>query len=130
MWRKPRRLKRWADPVISPDRKSLWVRIETESGLSGDIDIPLSEIGGMVAFLASIANYPVSEPGDLNALLSPPASQAPAPIPILGARLTAGRDASEKILTLQLAGFDLAFSLDGEKAAEFGAEVRKSGRPA
>src|ERR1700723_1562389 len=95
MWRKPRRLKRWADPVISPDRKSLWVRIETESGLSGDIDIPLTQIGGMVAFMASIANYPVGGQADPDAPLRlSAASQEPAPIPIVGARLAVGRDTS------------------------------------
>jgi hypothetical protein len=120
----PMRVDRWSDPAVSPDRKNLWVKIASENGGSADIEIPLTQIGDAVCFLASVANQIVSEMQD-QVEIPPQMATHWAPIPVVGAGLGLGRRPRETILTIRLAGFELAFSLDDSKVAELGSDFAR-----
>jgi hypothetical protein len=126
MQRTPKRVERWADPAISPDRKSLWIRVEMEDGDSDDLEIPLQQIGDTVSFFVSVANHIVTELEDEVELPSQTASPDWAPIPVVGVGLGIGRGPEETILFVRLAGFELAFSLDGSKVAALGNDFARN----
>jgi hypothetical protein len=120
----PMRVDRWSDPAVSPDRKNLWAKIASEDGGSADIEIPLTQIGDAVCFLASVANQIVSEMQD-QVEMPPQTAIHWAPIPVVGVGLGLGRGPGETILTIRLAGFELAFSLDGSKIAALGSDFAR-----
>ncbi len=124
--RKPKRLKRWSDPAISPDGKHLWVQIEAEDGETADLEIPFEEIGDHVQFLVSVANFIGEHREEQDEPPVPMTRQEYSPIPVVGVGVALGRTPNETILHVQLAGFSLGFALDSSKVAEFGRGLAQS----
>ena len=120
--RHPHRLITLDNPIISHDNKHVAVEIKTEDADPLDAEIPLSEIGTIVEFLVSIADYHQPDykpkPLELGDNLSP--------IKIKELVLTSGTSPDDILLVVRLAGFDLAFSLSSEQIALFGLDFART----
>lgn len=127
MSRELKRLLRFADPKVSHDGSCLAVRVETVDGSNLDLEIPLNEIGTLVQFFVSIADHVGNEAAP-SPIEAPTEGVTWSPIPVRGLGFGAGRDASETILMVQLAGFQLAFSLDSSKLASLADDVARIAR--
>ena len=118
--RSPRRLAAWSDPALSPDGKNLWVRAETEDGAAFDLEMPLGQIGDLVSFFTSVANFLVRNRADQYGEQLRTSSAHWARIPVVGLGLGLGGSPDETMLIVRLAGFELAFSLDSGKVSQLG----------
>jgi hypothetical protein len=113
--RNPKQMLQLADARVSPDGKSLWVRVETVSLESLDLAIPFAELGDTVQFLVSCANFVVQH-SDQADEPAPVGMQRHhwAPIPIRGIGLGTGRSPDESMLMVQLACCQFAFPVSGD----------------
>ncbi len=104
------------------------MRIETEDGGSFDLEMPLGQIGDLVSFFTSIADFVVRQRQDEGEPQPQMSSGHWAPIPVVGVGLGTGRSPEEAILLVRLAGFELAFALDGSKVAALGDDFSRTAR--
>lgn len=110
--RDPKQLARLADPVVSTDGASLWVRAETTTGESLDLAIPFSELGDTVQFLVGCAEFVVQHSNQADEPVPLGLQKHDwAPIPTRGIGLGSGRSPDETILMVQLACCQLAFPI-------------------
>jgi len=118
MQRKPHRLMHLAEPALTGDAKFLAVKVITETSRTLDLEIPISYMGKLVEFLVRCADYLVSlaEADEVDII---PDLTTFSPIPIRGIRWATGSSAAETLLIVEMAGFDLAFSMDSARLSDF-----------
>lgn len=122
--RKPYRLTHLANPMLSGDAKHLAIQVVT-AGPILDLEIPMSEIGTVIQFLAGCADHLASR-AEADEVDVTPDRASFSPIQIHGLGLATGSSAAETLLVVQFAGFDLAFSLDSEKLAALGRDFART----
>lgn len=128
--REPKQLLRLADPMISPDGLSLWVRAETATGESLDLAIPFSELGDTVQFLVTCANFALSHSNQADEQTTTTGMQKHewAPIPARGFGLGTGRSPDESILMVQLSCCQLAFPVPGSDLVRLADDFARTAR--
>jgi hypothetical protein len=126
--RNPKQLLRMEDAIVSPDGKSLWVKIITD-GQTLDVAIPFDELGDTVQFLVTCAAFVISH-SDQADNPTPTGMQKNhwAPIPTRGVGLGLGRTPDESILMVQLACCQLAFPVPGSDLARLADDFSRTAR--
>jgi hypothetical protein len=116
--RKPHRLTHLAQPRLTGDAKFLAVTVMTATHKPVDLEIPVSEIGGLVEFLIRCADYLISQAENDEVDITPDRAKF-APIPLRRIHWATGSSTTETLLVIEMAGFDLAFSMNSQRLSEF-----------
>jgi hypothetical protein len=103
--------------IASPDGESIGFSVETVDGKRLRVECPLAEVSDIFAFLGHLAKAANDR---RNVELARPAAVSSnfAPIPARGVALQNGTEANETIVTVRLAGFDVAFSAPTDELAK------------
>jgi hypothetical protein len=120
------RIKAWSSPFLSADRKSLWIKADTDDGDSAEIDLPFDLVAQLV-FAAALAGQTASKEADEDPNDRPDYSgEEWDAIPVRGLALSFGRNPAETALVVDLFRTRLAFALDSKKLAEVGASFART----